>query len=557
MGEKELQELFRQIEEQYNRVQTPLTQNIELNEIMLPVTPEYRLRTIISKPADLEGPFPTIVIRNCYVFAEPLSMHQARELAKRGFAVVVQWTRGINGSEGIWEPYIYERSDGAALMNWLQEQEWVKNIGLVGASYLALVGWSIADILPDKVKTMYLTVLGTEWHESLWQEGAFRQDVYTSWLMENARDDVKTDYMTSAKYRPQVNVDTDLWKARVQVYRDFITHPAPSDPYWTQGLWGTLEQVPSKMNIPVFIGEGWYDIHLGNMLRSYGKLADASRLHSVVQVNPGNHPLVPVIPGQKHQEHAAISEYEQQIRWFTDILVKGEIPEASVNYYVIGKDEWRSYPTWPTPVTGYRYYFLNGDALSQQAGPEGVREYDYDPDDPVASYGSGTLFYTAEGVGSLKQPGPNYRKDVLSYVSEPVSEDLDIVGQIKTKLWIESDAADTCFTAKLMEVNEDGEAYNIRDGITTLGFRNGAKTRQEYEGGPLEITISFWEVAFSVRKGSRLRLDISSSNFPEYSVHPNTQKVWSEETDVRVAHQKILSGKKYPSCVILPLDERA
>ena len=555
MNEQELQALFSRIDEQYDRVRKPLTQRIDTEERMVPATEEYRLRTVITRPADLPGPFSTIVIRNCYPESEPLCMHQAQELAKRGFACVVQWTRGLNGSEGVWEPYIYERNDGKALMDWLQEQEWVRNIGLMGASYLALVGWEIADILPEKVKTMYLTVLGTEWHTSLWQEGSFRQDVYTSWLMSNARDDVQADYMTSARYRPQMQVDEDLWKARVQVYRDFIGHPAPSDAYWHTGLWGILEQVPGKMTIPVFMGEGWYDIHLGNMLKNYTRLSAASRMHSVMQVNPGNHPLIPVIPGQKKQEHAEIPEYEQQIRWFTEILMEDRLPEPGVHYYLIGADEWRTYPGYPVPEKEETWY-LDGQRLVREPGRKGSRCYVYDPDNPVPSHGSGTLFYTADGVGSLKQPEPDWRPDVLSYVSAPLEETRDIVGRIRIKLWIETDAPDTCFTAKLMEVNADGEAYNIRDGITTLGYTNGAQTRQHYAGGPVEVTIDCWDIAYRLQKGSRLRVDISSSNFPEYSVHPNTEELWSEAKEVRKAKQTILTGEDYPSRVILPLDQR-
>lgn len=562
METEEILKMKNEIVSQYNKVQKQITDQITEEEIMLPVTDEYRLRTLLFKPEKFDKPLPTIVVRGCYVQQEEWLLIQMRELAKRGYAGVLQWCRGTGGSEGVWQPYIFERNDGLKLMNWLQEQAWVDSIGLVGASYLALVGWEIADIVPEKVKTMYLTVLGTEWHESLWQEGEFRQDVYTSWLMSEALRDTTMDYIESAKYRPQIDVDVDLWHNRLDVYRDFISNPSPDAPYWTDGFWGTVRDVPSKMKIPVFIGEGWYDIHLGNMLRTYADLNEESRLHSVVQVNPGNHPMIPVIPGQEKQEHAAVEEYRRQLQWFRDILVDHKIPDTSVDFYMIGEDRWRHYNTWPVPVSEYRSFYLDGGRMidaadeSVESIENGVREYTYDPDDPVPSHGSGTLFAKFEGVGSLLQPETNYRQDVLSYVSDAVKEELDIVGELQAELYVQSDAPDTAFTFKLMEVKPDGTAWNIRDGITTLGYRNGAKTKQSYDGSPVKITIKAWDIAYRIPKGSCLRVDISSSNFPEYNAHPNTAEDWAFAKEAKTAKQKILTGKDYPSRIILPLDNR-
>ena len=176
----------KEIKEQYGRIMSPVTEQVSHEEVWISSPDGVKLRTEIFKPIGIEGPYPTIVQRTCYEQNEPYSRMQSEELAKRGFASVVQWCRGINGSEGTWTPYYWERYDGMPLVYWLDEQPWVKNMGFVGASYLALTGWAIADVVPEKMKTMYLTVLGTEWHTSLWQEGSFRQDVYTSWTMGNA-----------------------------------------------------------------------------------------------------------------------------------------------------------------------------------------------------------------------------------------------------------------------------------------------------------------------------------------------------------------------------------
>lgn len=553
-GEK--QSLFDLYMEKYDGVCPRASNSATVREQMLPAGDGARLRTVIITPTDVPGPYPTIVQRSCYYEPDPCRLRiQGEALARHGFALVYQWCRGIGGSEGQWEPNIHDRADGISLVNWLQDQQWVLNMGYVGASYLAMTGWIMADIVPEKMKTMYLTVYGTERHTSAWREGLFRQDILTAWAMGNAGFPVTADYMTSAAYRPQVEVDEKLWGGRLNWYRDWITHPSRIDPYWAEGHWETLRSVPSKLKIPVFVGEGWYDHHLGSMLQGYEKLSAEAMAHSVFQINPGNHGLQPVIHGHKKQDHAAIDEITQQIRWFYDILVKGQLPDRAVQYYVIGADEWRNYRDYPPKTHHEAVFYLNGHALSAETAAECSRGYVYDPQNPVITFGAESLFSSWKNTGSQEQPAPDWREDVLSFVSEPLEKPLDVVGSIQAKLWVQSDAPDTCFTVKVMEVFPDGRAWHIRNGITTLGWRNGAVEYQDYDGNPVEITVACWDIAWQLQPGSRLRVDISSSNFPEFSVHPNTTQLWSVASETRTARQTVLMGKEYPSRLILPLDQ--
>jgi len=540
----------------HDKVCPTLTEELSTEEVWIPSNDGAKMRTIILKPVGVEGPWPTIVMRSCYPHMEAMLRNQAESFARHGFAVAYQWCRGINGSEGQWEPNIYDRADGLSMVNWLQTQDWVKNMGYVGASYLSMTGWIMADAVPEKMKTMYLTVYGTVRHTSAWREGLFRQDILTAWAKDNAGFPVSADYLESAKYRPQAEVDEAMWGGRLDWYRDWITHPSKTDPYWAGGHWQTLREVPGKLNIPVFVGEGWYDHHLGSMLEGYATLSETAKKHSVFQINPGNHSLQPAIPGQPKQANAAIDEAEQQMRWFYDILVREQYPDPEVRYYMIGADEWRSYTSYPPVANGEAVFYLDGRSLCAAPGTAEPRSYDYDPENPVISHGAESLFQSRQSIGALEQPEPNWRSDVLSYVSEPLETALDVVGSMQMKLWVQSDAPDTCFAFKVMEVFPDGKAWHIRNGITTLGWRNGATEKQSYDGQPVELTINCWDVAHQLQPGSRLRVDISSSNFPEYSVHPNTDVLWSLATETRVAHQTILTGENYPSRIILPLDQR-
>lgn len=522
-----------------------------VEERMLPAPDGVMLRTRIFRPTDVPPPWPTIVQRSCYPQNELMLDAQGEEYAKRGFAMVYQMCRGTCGSQGVWEPNIHEREDGLSLVNWIQEQPWAESMGYFGSSYLALTGWAMADAVPEKMKTMYLTVYGTARHTSAWQDGLFRQDILTAWTMSNAGHPVTADYIQSAQYRPQIHVDEALWGGKLQWYRDWITHPDPADPYWKEGFWAQLQAIPGKLKIPIFLGEGWYDHHVGSALAGWETLSAEAKEHSVLQICPGNHGLRPAIFGHPDHPNAVVNSYRQSYQWFRQILMDHSLPEPQVQVYEVGSDRWKSFPSYPFPVQSTRCFYLNGRSLSDQPGENGIREYDYDPENPVPSLGGETMFVTSFTRGGSREiQGPDWRDDVLSFVSEPLTGEETICGKIKVHLYVQSDAPDTCFAVKISEVFPDGRAFHIRNAITTLGWNKNI--RHHYDGSMVELELETIDIAWKLGKGSRLRLDVSSSNFPEYSVHPNTGELWSEAVETRVAHQKIYFGKDYPARVILP-----
>ena len=552
-------------------------------EKMLPAPDGVGLRTVFTLPRNVEKidveseepcedagcenssrAFPVIVQRSCYPFQEAMMKFTAREYAKRGFGYVFQMCRGTGGSEGVWEPNVNDRADGLSLMNYLNEKPWVESMGYQGASYLAFTGWIMADAMPEKVKALYLTVYGTDRHTSAYKDGLFRQDILTAWAMDNAGRKIDADYLDSAAYMPQVEVDIVMWGGELSWYRDWITNTSRTDEYWKEGLWKQLREIPSKVTIPVYIVEGWYDHHLGSALKGYETLNQKAIEHSVLKIGPWNHGSQPAITGHPDQKNGFSKGNEDMFRWFYEILVEGKLPDRSVDWYVIGEDDWRTFPAYPVKPESEVHFYLkdqgslyqaesDGDAAVAEL-PSGSRTYTYDPGDPVMSHGGESLFKTQQEIGSLLQPEPDSRQDIISFVSEPLKEALTIIGKIKASLYVSSDAQDTCFTIKVMEVFENGEAYNIRNGITTLAYRNGAEDRITYTPGTIEkIDIETWDIAWQVKKGSRIRIDISSSNFPEYAIHPNIPGIWSLIDRTKEAEQTIYFGKDYPSELILPV----
>lgn len=554
--EEMMQEARKMVAEAYSKEkQKEICAAGEKKEIMLPMRDGVRLRTVFQFP-DIKGArsYPTILMRSCYPFMEVILEQQAIEYSKRGFLFIFQWCRGTGGSEGEWVPNVNERNDGLDTLEYLQQQDYVGNIGYLGDSYLALTGWCMADAVPPKVKTMYLGVYGCDRHTSAYKDGLFRQDILTAWAMGNAGTAVEAPYQESCAYRPQVEVDEKLWGVRLDWYRDWITHPDREDPYWQEGFWGMLGQIPSKVRIPLFIREGWYDHHLGSAIVTYERLSEEAKAHSVLQIGPWNHSFMPAVTGQP-LEHLKTEEIDTALDWFTRILKNGDIPEKAAYTYVIGADEWKKWDTFPVQETKDQSWMLQKDGgLAEAAGQDDVLSFVYDPEHPVISHGAESLFQTQEDVGSLLQPEPGSRDDVLSFVSEPLTEAMEIEGKIRAHLFVSSAAEDTAFSAKLMEVFENGETVNIRGSITTLAYRNGADRRGTYTPGEVvEINIEMWDVAWKLRKGSRLRLDISSSDFPQYSVHSNYPGIWSEQSETKKAKQSVYMGSTYPSEVILPI----
>lgn len=527
-------------------------------EEMLKMDDGVSLRTIIYKP-DREGLLPTIVVRSCYPNNDYLYRATAKEYCRRGYSYIYQYCRGTGGSEGVWEPNVNERSDGKKTIDWIAEQEWTGNIGYWGCSYLSLTGWMIADILPEKVKTMYLTHYGTQRFVSVYQDGMFRHDVLTAWTMENAGYPVTADYLESCKYRPHVSVDEDVWGRKIPWYRDWITNTDREAEYWNTGFWKLLKDIPSRVKIPLYVGGGWYDHHLASAIETYCSLSEESKAKSRF-----------LIGGWMHDFHIRLQDCEgthfenddilRAFYWFQELLEEEKTPKAAIDYYIIGADCWHRREKFELENQKHLCLYIANSVESTYAlkesndTQESMLSWKYDPDNPVMSHGAESLLVTKEEQGSLLQPEPGYRDDVISCISEPFTESVTVFGKMQVVLTVASNVEDTAFVVKIMEVREDGKAYNMRTGITTLAYRNHSDRRKIYEpGDKVQITIDTWDLAWMIKKGSRLRIDLTSSDFPQYSLHSNYPGCWAEQKNVRVAVQQVYFGGYDESFIKIPI----
>jgi len=529
-----------------------------------------RLMTHVWLPQGT-GPWPVIVQRNPYVNADNVRDPGLMIFVRYGFVVVHQECRGRHESEGEWEPFVHEREDGLDTIAWITEQEWHDgNIGLYGPSYMSFNQWVLVDALPPEVKTLYLSVMGTEQHSLIYMNGMFRPDIYTSWVVTNAgvdwQDrDVNEVALEAARYLPQSEMDKEILGRTLDWYQSLLSNPGAGDPLWKTSLWHELCQAPARLNIPVHLTAGWFDIALNGMFASYGQLRPEIREASRMVVGPWAHHMQPYgdLTFPNGSADGPNGGLKAALDWFNTMLKgKAYLEERGVVHaYAIGAARWESWHSWPPQHEIKQLYLYGVNELG--AAPDCEQSevsYTYNPADPVPTAGgSGLLSVYGDSpylpkAASVRQPEPGSRSDIITFLSDPLKHDLQLAGSIAITLLAASSAEDTAFTAKISEVFPSGEAYNIADGITSLAYRNGAQEAIAYTPEEkVDFTITCWPIVWELKRGSRIRLDVSSSNFPAYHVHQNTAGIWGQQHQGKAAIQTLYWGGDMLSRIELPI----
>jgi len=512
-----------------------------------------KLRTYAFLPED-NGFWPTIVQRGPYAAQDPMNRIIGQEVAKLGFAYVFQFCRGIGGSEGEWQPLINERKDGLDLVNWLNDQDWVKTMGFYGSSYLAMTGWAIADKVPAKMKTMYLSNYGMHGNISNYQDGLTKPDIVTSWAMDNAGFKIDTDYFESYRHLPQYTVDVDLWGQKLDWYRDVLKSPKETDHYWSTTALKELAAVAENVTIPLFISDAWYDHHFQNSMTTFKQLPKETQLKSNLEIGGWNHFGQNSIYGRSTDKMMR-NEMGLMLNWFDEKLVKGEDKPGKLMTYEVGSDQWHE-ENWQTATAKRQltwYLDFSGDQKqlnsNKPQGKTGETTYLYDPSNPVISVGGEAMLHSMNLVGSQEQPAIGTRADVMSFVSEPLEKDLHLDSSIKANLNVKSSAEDTEFVIKLSTILPDGKTYNIRTQATTI-----AANTTDYQPNTLaNIELDTWEISYFLSKGSKLRLDVSSSDFPQFEIHTNYKGNQALQDKAQTAEQTIVSNAKDASSITISI----
>ncbi len=532
------------------------------------------LATTVYEPAG-SGPWPTILIRNPYDQFMPVVVTWCERLVRYGYACVYQDVRGQGGSEGEWEPVVNEGVDGSETLHWLAKQPFVDgNIGMLGPSYLAAVQWAAASVsLPPEVKTFVPSVFTTNNYASQYEGGMFRHETYTAWAAIMAQrgmggESAGEQYQRAIRHRPHLEVDELFFGTRLPWYREWTGSPFPDAALWRRKDNRRLLSAPERLGIPILMVGGWYDVFFGPQFGDWERLASQSQSRFII--GPWTHRGSGGDALETPNAGGGLLQWIPVLDWLGHHLRGEPLDEPpGVATYVMRENRWLNRSTWPPKSRAMKLHLSAAKKSASCGGgrlsdaPSSIAErvqFVYDPDHPVPTRGgSGMLAFILPGFGGT--PAANVwqgsicaRPDVLSFQTDALTEPLHLAGRVQVALTVASDAADTAFTAKLVEVFDDGRAVNIRDGITSLALRNGAAYPQAYEPGEsVEVHIRFWPIEWVVPAGSRLRLDVSSSDFPKYHAHPNRAGIWSQHKDAKTARQSLLLGEGLAGWVELPI----
>ncbi len=532
-----------------------------------------------------EGRYPTLVVRTPYGVQRDGVHETMIKFAQRGYAVVMNDTRGRYESEGQWEPFRSEGRDGYDTIEWAAKQPWSNGkVATQGGSYLGHVQWAAASLQPPSLVAAFPAVASTNIYANwITLGGAFRLSFNYGWGVVRMPNRIMLpQYWHSENYSPaELKYDTilkhlplkdhDLQSAgyAVKHYRDWIAHPG-YDEYWKAI---SDEENFAKINVPVHTSGGWFDIFVQGTINGFAGVRkqganEKTRRESKMIIGAWGHG-----PSQKFGDvdfgpQNLRLQFDTELRWFDHYLKgvdNGIDREPPVEIFYMGVNKWRHEQDWPIPGTKFTpFYIASGGAANTASGngtlnankPAGAMsdQYAYDPNDPVPTLGGNNCCGTPTVAGPKDQRPIQNRKDILVYASQPLAEPLAIAGPVKMKLFASTDGRDTDWVVKLIDVHPNGFAMNVCEGILRARFRRGTDREELLKPGEVyEFEVDLVGTANVFLPGHRIRVDVTSSHFPQFDRNPNTGESFGQSANVRVAKQAIFHTADRPSHIVLPV----
>ena len=586
-------------------------------KIMMPMRDGIRLCSDIYRPKT-DKPVPVILERTPYNFngwgdGEARNIYERASIAvAKGYAYVVQNERGRFFSEGEWDILGTPLSDGYDAIDWLSKQSWSNgSVGLIGCSSTAEWQMAVASLGHPALKAVVpmgfgagVGRIGNIYEQGNWYRGGATQMLFIAWLYGTQNDAIRPMFPKTATQEELIRASRqfDLAPERAKVdwseglahlpvkdiisavngpegvFNDMVKRK-PNDPDWYKG---GLYHDNMPFAVPAFWFVSWYDVsstpnlsminHIKSKGASNKTIADnqylviAPTLHCAYYRATDN-----TIVGERSVGDARLDYNDQIYAWF-DKWLKGENNNFSrttpkVQYYNMGTNEWKKSETWPPADVQMQTLYLGsggkantmyGDGkLMMQAPGKAVAAdtYVYDPMNPVTSYG-GNVCCTGNAVqgGAFDQRKMEVRNDILVYTSDALTSDTEVSGFVESTLYVSSDAKDTDFTIKLIDVYPDGTAYNLDETIQRARWRDGYEKEVWMEKGKVyKIDMTPMSTSNTFKKGHRIRIEISSSNFPRFDRNLNTGGDNYNESKAVVATNSIYHNAQYPSQVRLPV----
>lgn len=538
----------------------------------------------VYRPA-ADGSFPVLLQRTPY--DRKGAAGQARALASAGYIVVIQDVRGRFDSEGEFYPFRHESEDGYDTVEWAAKLPGSNGrVGMFGGSYVGATQMLAAIAKPPHLEAIFPYVTASEYYDGwTYQRGVLMQWFTSSWASGLAIDTVRRQALAGRRLRDWIwqvpverfpLIDLPGPERLAPYYRDWIEHET-EDAYWER--W-KISNHYGELAVKGLHGAGWHDIFLKGSIRNYTGLRERARTAEARQgqrllIGPWAHAATSpegkigdVVFGKQ-----AVLDMTGTIRAWFDWALKGVRNEYAsgppVRLFVMGENQWRSETEFPPARARLTRYYLHarqgantvlGDGTLAIEPPQQERPdtFEYDPWNPVPTIG-GRLCC----ANDLLAPGPfdqrpnEMRPDVLVYSTPPLEKDLEVTGEVAVELWAATTAVDTDFTALLADVEPSGYARYLTDGIVRARYRNSTERAEPVVPGQVHrYRIDLWSTSNLFRAGHRIRLYISSSNFPRFHHNPNTGEKILGATGMVKARQTVFHDRERASALLLPVVTR-
>ena len=539
---------------------------IQTLHVEVPMRDGVDLYANVFRPASA-GRVPVILYRTPYGKGASITPNW-QAFVDRGYAVVVQDVRGRYESEGTFRPLDQEGVDGDDTINWVARQPWSDGkVAMTGGSYLGIVQWKAALTNNPHLKAIFPWVSGCDDYQDRFYSpgGAVKLGQRLLWMAENLKERGYTpDFNKYIWHLPLRTSDVPATGRTSDMYQAAIRHPG-FDGFWKRI--STREHI-GKIKVPVFSVGGWYDNFVESDLEAMVALRKTSGVHRIV-VGPWAHDMRYRFPGVDFGPDAATPLRSLQLQWFDQWLKGKDTPILSrppVRIFVMGANRWREESEWPPARARITAWYLESKGRANSLRGDGVLgakpargaqpdRFTYDPRSPAPTRGGAVCCNPRVFPwGPMDQRSVESRPDVLVYTSKPLKNEIEVTGPVRVVLYAATSARDTDFTAKLVDVFPDGQARNLTDGILRLRYRDSLeKPVLARPGETYRIMIDAGVTSNLFKKGHRIRIEVSSSNFPRFDRNPNTGGPIAEETQLRKADQTIYHNAQHPSCVLLPV----
>ena len=521
---------------------------------------------------EAEGKFPVLLERTPYNRAGGAG--SASAMAAHGYVVIIQDTRGRFDSQGEFYPFRYESQDGYDTIEWAAMLPHANGkVGMFGGSYVGATQMLAAMAFPPHLVAIQPYVTASEYYDGwTYQSGALMQWFASSWSSGLAVDTLRrkaAGLEDPKSWVGQVPVDSYRMlelppvSALAHYFRDWVAHERDDD-YWR--LW-KISNHYGEMNVKALHSGGWHDIFLKGTIQNYVGMRRASLARADQRLLLGPWAHAETSPEGKvgdvtFGKNAVLDSDATILRWY-DYALKGVRNEyatgAPVRLFIMGENAWRDEREFPLARTHYTNYYLRKGALTAEApGAEPPEQYEYDPANPVPTIGGRLCCGNNQLPPGPADQRPNEgRPDVLIFSTPPLAQDVEATGWVKAAIYASSSAADTDFTALLADVEPSGYARFLTDGIVRARYRNSTERAEPIEPGKIyEYSIDLWATSNLFKAGHRIRLYVSSSNFPRFNRNLNTGEPITGSARMTKASQRIYHDAQHRSALVLPVIPR-